>query len=145
METVNVQTLDRYRVESVARSHQWYADVPAESNGQDSAATPEELLLGAVGACMAMTGKMYADRKGWALEEIEIKLELERIEPMDYPGCIGEAKFAHRIREVINLKGSLDDEQRTRILEIMRKCPVRRVVANPVVFEEELIELEPQL
>jgi putative redox protein len=103
------------------------------------------MLLGAVGSCMAMTGKMYADRKGWKLDGIEIKLELERIEPTDYPGCTGDTKFAHRIREYITLKGDLDEDQRTRMMDIMRKCPVRRVVANPVVFEETLVALEPQL
>lgn len=145
METASVKTLEGYRVESEARSHRWYADVTESAGGKDSAPNPEEMMLGAIGSCMAMTGKMYADRKGWAVEGIEIKLEMERIDPTDYPGCTGESKFAHRIREYITLKGDLSDEQRERMIEIMRKCPVRRLVANPVVFEEELVELEAQV
>jgi putative redox protein len=144
METVTVQTEEGYRVRCIARSHQWYADLPEASGGKDSAPNPEELFLGSLGACMTETGLLYADRKKWKVDGIEIRLELERIDPVDYPGCAGEAKFAHRIREYITLKGDLDDEQRTRMMEIIRKCPVRRIVANPVVFEEELLELAPQ-
>ncbi|HEX2622264.1 MAG TPA: OsmC family protein [Phototrophicaceae bacterium] len=140
MDTVTVHLEDGYRVRNEARSHIWYSDSP---DGADSAANPEELLLAALGSCVVMTAKMYANRKGWALDGIDIKLELERINAADYPGCIGEAKFAHRIREQITLKGDLDDDQRSRILDIMKKCPVRRVVENPVVFEEE--EMTPEL
>lgn len=136
---VNVRLEDGYRVRSEARSHIWYSDSP---EGADTAANPEEMLLSALGSCIAITGKMYANRKGWALESVEIALELERINPADYPGCTGEAKFAHRIREQITLTGPLDDEQKTRILDIMKKCPVRRVVENPVVFEEETLTPE---
>jgi putative redox protein len=84
---------------------------------------------------------MYANRKGWRLDDVEITLELDRITPADYPGCVGEAKFAHRIREHIVLKGELDEDQKMRLLEIMKKCPVRRVVENPVFFEENTLEL----
>ncbi|MBC8170742.1 MAG: OsmC family protein [Anaerolineae bacterium] len=138
METVKVQLEDGYRVRNEARSHVWYSDSP---DGADSAANPEELLLAALGSCIAMTGKMYANRKGWRLDGVEITLELERINPADYPGCAGEAKFAHRIREHIVLKGDLDEDQKTRLLDIMKKCPVRRVVENPVFFEENTPEL----
>lgn len=138
MDVVTVRLEDGYRVRSEARSHIWYSDSP---DGADSAANPEELLLSALGSCIAMTGKMYANRKGWRLDDIEITLELDRINPVDYPGCTGEAKFAHRIRENIVLRGDLDEEQKTRILEIMKKCPVRRVVENPVLFEENTLEL----
>ncbi|MBC8100166.1 MAG: OsmC family protein [Armatimonadetes bacterium] len=140
MDTIISNTEAGYRVSNTARGHEWYSDAPLTSNGADSAPNPEELLLSALGACIAMTGRMYANRKGWALTGVQVKLELERILPQDYPGCAGDSKYAHRVRETITLTGDLDDEQRNRVLEIMRKCPVRRVMENPVLFEDMVAE-----
>ncbi len=141
MDTAVVTLEDGLRVKTEVRGHVWYSDTNEADGGADSAGTPEELLLGALGSCMVMTAKLYANRKGWALDQAEVRLELERIDPTDYPGCTGEAKFAHRIREHITIGGAtLTDEQITRIREIMGKCPVRRVIANPVVFEAMTLE-----
>jgi putative redox protein len=140
VEVVNVKLTEGYRAVSSARGHEWVADLAVADGGADSGPTPEEMLLGAAGACMAETAKLYATRKGWGLEDIQIELTLMRIDPMDYPGCAGESKFAHRISEKIALKGDLSQEQYDRVLEIMRKCPVRRILTNPVLFEDLLVE-----
>lgn len=142
MDRASVRSLGSYRVAITARQHTFYADVPEASGGEDSAANPEEMLLGALGACMAETALMYAKRKGFPLEDVEIELELERFNAGDYPLYEGEASFIHEIRERVLLYGPLTDEQRGRIMEIMRKCPVRRVVTNPVFFKESLTEAE---
>lgn len=113
----------------------WHADELVENGGTGTAADPVEQLLGAVGSCMAITVKLYANRKQWPLEKIEIKLQLERFSGSEYPSYSGEAPFVHEIREDIVLHGDqLTDEQRTRLLEISTKCPVRRVLANPTFF-----------
>jgi putative redox protein len=140
VEVVYVNLTEGYRVVATARAHEWAADLPVADGGEDSAPTPEELLLSAAGTCMAETAKLYANRKGWPLVDVQIELTMMRINPMDYPGCIGESKFAHRISEKIALQGDLSQEQYDRILEIMRKCPVRRILANPVLFEDVLLE-----
>ncbi len=140
MELVQVKLGDGFRATASARQHEWFTDLPVEDGGQNSAPTPEELLLSAAGTCMAQTAKLYANRKGWPLAGVDIELTLMRIDPTDYPGCAGESRFAHRISEKIILHGDLSQEQHDRIMDIMRKCPVRRVIANPVVFEDQLLE-----
>lgn len=142
MVQVTVQTEAHYRTRAAARQHTWYAD--ASETDADSAPNPEEIFLSSLGACMAMTAKMYANRKGWALEGVQIELSLERMTGAEYPGYQGDAQFVHEIREKITLQGDLDDQQKARLMEIIGKCPVRRVVTSPVFFVETLIDAEAQ-
>jgi uncharacterized OsmC-like protein len=144
LDKTTVRLLEDYRAEATARDHTWYSDVSTEKDGQDSGPTPEELLMGALGSCMAMTARMYARRKGWQLDGVEITLDFDRFTGDSYAEYDGDARFVHEIREQITLHGPLDASQRKRILEIMGRCPVRRILANPVFFVENIIEQEDQ-
>ncbi len=124
-----------YHTEITARDHVWHADLPEDENGTNKASTPEEILMGALGSCMAQTAKLYAARKGWQIDRLEVRLDFERLKAAEYEGYEGDATFVHEVTEEIILEGPLDDAQRERILEIMGKCPVRRVLANPVFFK----------
>ena len=112
-----------------------HADLPPDS-GADSAINPEEMLLAALGSCMAQTAKLYANRKGWVIDKVEISLEVERFNAKDYADYDGDERFVHEIREHIVFHGDLDDEQKARLLEITGKCPVRRVISTPTIFKE---------
>lgn len=137
MTTVKVWTDEGYRTIASARQHRWLADEPIEDGGTDSGPTAVELLLGALGSCMVITTEIYARRKEWPLERVEVELEMERFKGADYPAYKGEAQFIHEIREKITLHGDmLTDEQRVRLLEISGKCPVRRVLTHPVFFTD---------
>jgi len=74
--------------------------------------------MGALGSCMAITARLYAQRKGWPLEGVEVALDYERFVGKEYEGYEGNAAFVHEIRNHIILRGPLDDEQRERLLEI---------------------------
>jgi putative redox protein len=129
-------TLDQGLRTTIESEHYtWYADELVENGGTGIAADPVEQMLGAVGSCMAITVQLYAKRKEWPLEKIEIQLHMERFSGDQYPAYKGDAQFVHEIREHITLYGNkLTDEQRTRLLEISTKCPVRRVLVNPTFF-----------
>ncbi len=96
-----------YRVTLGDDSHQWLSDVPAALGGADSGPSPHEILLSALGACTAITVAMYAQRKEWPLEGIDVQLNIveERTKP---------EPFTH-IRRDIRLAGDLDAEQRQRL------------------------------
>ena len=131
------------RCEITSRQHVYYADEPEDGGGSDLAPTPTEMLLGALGGCIAITTRMYAQRKGWPLEGVEVSLDMERFRKGEYPGYDGEFPFVHEIRDQIIFHGPLDDKQRERLLEIADRCPVHRVIANPAFFVEEMIATEP--
>jgi uncharacterized OsmC-like protein len=142
MTAVRVITDKGLRTVASARHHTWYADEPETDGGTDSAPTPTEMLLGALGSCMVITVHMYAIRKNWPLEKVGVNLELHRYKAPDYPAYLGDAKFVSEIREQVIVYGDkLSDEQRARLVEIAGKCPIRRVLANPTFF----VELKPQI
>lgn len=131
-----------YRTEISVRDHKVYMDEPVQDGGTDTAPTPSELLLGALGGCIAITARLYAERKGWPLEGVEVALDMERFAGKDYPGYDGSAAFVHEMRNQIIFRGPLDDDQRQRLLEIAGRCPVHRVIENPAFFVDELLEAE---
>ena len=124
------------------REHTFHTDEPVADGGTDQAPTPMELLLGALGSCMAITTRMYAERKGWPLQGVEVVLDIERFAGKDYAAYTGDANFVHEVRDQIRFIGPLSEEQRGRLLEIAGRCPVHRVVENPAFFVDQLIEEE---
>lgn len=139
MENVKVVLDNNYRTTITARHHEFHADSPNEG-GSDTAATPEEMLLGALGSCMAMTAQMYANRKTWQLERVEVELSLKRFNATEYEKYQGDATFIHEVTESVRFYGNLDAEQTARLHEITTKCPVRRILANPVFFVQPDLE-----
>jgi putative redox protein len=137
-----VQLEEGYRARATARNHTFYTDEPTDAGGTDSAPTPMEMMLGALGMCMAITVKLYADRKGWPLQGVEVALDVERFNAKDYAAYEGAAQFVHELRDQIAFQGPLDDEQRDRLFEIAGKCPVHRLLENPTFFVEELLRAE---
>lgn len=114
-----------------ARSHMLAADEPGDLGGNDTGPTPYELLLASVGSCKAITAKMYAQRKGWALESVRVELRHERPEGRGGPERIG-ASFV--------FEGDLDDEQRERLLQIAEKCPVQKTITGGLSVESTLVD-----
>lgn len=142
MPETTVTLRDGYKAEIRSRSHVYYADEPTEAGGTDAMATPTEMLMGALGACIAITCKLYAERKGWPLDSVEVRVDFERFNGKDYPAYEGDAQFVHEIREQITFHGDLSDEQRERLLDIATKCPVSRVIEFPAFFQRVLSEPE---
>ena len=114
--------------------HAWSADEPIEHGGTDTAPTPGELMLGALGSCMAITCKLYAARKGWDLQGVDVRLDYERFRGRDYAAHEGDDLYVHEVREALVFHGDLDDKQRARLRDIAGKCPVHRLLATPTYF-----------
>jgi putative redox protein len=113
-----------YQVDVRVGRHRIGVDEPASHGGGDSGPTPIGLLISAVGSCTAITLRMYAERKGWPLEDIRVHVAYEK-------GPDG----ANRITRRIDLIGPLDDAQRARMLEIAERTPVTLAVreGTPIV------------
>jgi putative redox protein len=139
MSSISVRSEQGYRTAINIRHHTVIADEPEDSGGTDSGPTPMEIMLGTVGACVVVTTEAYARRKGWPLEGVSVDLEMERIPRENYPAYTGDAAFIHEICEHIHFEGPLTEEQLARLKEIAGKCPVHRVLENPVFFVSELV------
>ncbi len=136
MASIIVRSEEGYRTAIQIRNHTVMADEQIQDGGTDTAPTPMEILQGTIGACVAVTTRAYAQRKGWALEGVEVEVELERVKPEDYPDYTGDAPFVHVVTERIRFEGALSEEQIARLHEIAKKCPVHRTLENPVFFTE---------
>ncbi len=79
-----------------------------------------------------MTLRMYAERKGLALESVEVRLSHRRIHAKDCEDCETEEGMLDEIQSTIRMEGDLDETQRTRLLEIATRCPVHRTLTSEV-------------
>jgi putative redox protein len=115
-----------------AGRHQLVVDEPVEGGGNDAGPTPYDLLLAALGACTAMTLRIYARRKGWPLVDVEVRLRHDKIHARDCAECETKEGRLDRVEREIVLHGPLDQSQRTRLLEIANRCPVHRTLLSEV-------------
>lgn len=116
------------------------SDEPVSDGGTNLGPTPKELMVAALGACAAITARLYAARKGWALESVEIDASTDRFPASAYPLYTGEEGFVHEFKQRMVFKGELTLEQKTRLLEIAARCPVHRALTEPNVMLEELVD-----
>jgi len=120
-----------------AGPHTILADEPKAYGGDETGATPYNLLLAGLGACTSMTIKMYAERKGIDLQDVEIYLEHKKIHAEDCDTCESKTGKLDKIERQIILKGNLTDEERARLIEIADRCPVHRTLHSEVVITTE--------
>ncbi|MEY4094876.1 MAG: hypothetical protein RLZZ53_2075 [Acidobacteriota bacterium] len=102
------------------------SDEERDKGGEDSAPAPHELLLAALGACTAMTLKVYAERKAWPLQDARVTLN----------GSHVDGTFV--ITRELVLEGSLDAEQRQRLAEIADKCPVHKTLLGEITINTKV-------
>lgn len=123
-----------------AHGHLLRADEPVEAGGSDSGPGPYDLLLAGLGACTAMTLRLYAARKKWPLENAHVTLRHDRIHAEDCAACETKAGMLDRMTRVIRLDGPLDAEQKARLMEIADKCPVHRTLTSEIRIATQAAE-----
>jgi putative redox protein len=108
---------ERYHVDIQAGTHRLDADEPAHHGGGDTGPPPFGLLLSGLGACTAITLRMYAERKDWPLEGLQVRLTYTV-----------QDRATRWIDRAITLRGPLGDDQRAKLAEIAEKTPVTKAV-----------------
>lgn len=128
--TATLRTAGNYKVKVSARDHEFTVDEPEDNGGEDAGTTPRETFLGALGSCVAITMIMYARRKEWPVENVQISMNHERVQ--EEQGKEPE----ERITLDIEIEGDLDEDQRKRMEYIATRCPVSRIVTGNAVINE---------
>jgi uncharacterized OsmC-like protein len=116
-------------------------DEPIEAGGDGLGPSPYELLLAALGQCTVLTILLYARRKGWPVEGVSVRANHERLvvtEEID--GELIRKKVERIVQEIV-LQGNLDEDQRTRLIEIAGKCPVHRTLTGDLEILEREVEI----
>lgn len=119
-----------YQTQISSATNALLADEPIDMGGLDTGFSPSELLAASLGACTSITLRMYADRKGWPLEGVNVQVSFERD---------AKANISH-IRREVTLAGPLDDEQRQRLLTIANSCFIHKTLTNPIQIETQLVD-----
>jgi putative redox protein len=122
----------RFRTEVTARDHALVLDEPLHLGGTDTGATPYEHLLAALGACTAITLRMYADRKRWPLESVDVRLRTASSHERDCENCAVEEVGVHRLERQVVFEGPLTEEQRQRLMTIADRCPVKQTLERGI-------------
>ena len=125
-----------YRTDIQARRHALVADEPLSVGGGDEGPTPYDLVVAGLGACTSMTLEMYAQRKGWPLEEVRVHLKHRKLHKADQEET-GDDSRLDVVNRGIELYGDLDAEQRARLMEIADRCSVHRTLERGVRVESE--------
>ncbi|MEJ2905730.1 OsmC family protein [Pedobacter panaciterrae] len=123
-----ITELDRshYKTKVYAGGHFIYSDEPESIGGTDEGMTPGALLLASLGSCTAITVRMYADRKQYNLDAIKIELAICEEKEMSKETTITRK---------IELIGTLTEEERKRLMQIADKCPIHKILTNPIRIE----------
>ena len=132
----------KFQQEIAIGPHRLLADEPTSAGGDDSGPSPYDLLTAALGACTAMTVRLYADSKKLPLERVRVNLRHEKIHASDCSECETREGRIDRIERVIELEGPLDAAARAKLLEIANKCPVHRTLHSEVFIPTRLVEVE---
>ncbi|MFP5309142.1 MAG: alpha/beta fold hydrolase [Actinomycetes bacterium] len=112
-------------------------DEPASVGGTETGPTPYEYLGAGLASCTSLTLRMYAERKGWPLDEVVTTVDFDQVHAEDCEECTREDGTTHegrieRFTRTVTLTGDLDDEQRAGLLRIADRCPVHRTLEGHI-------------
>jgi putative redox protein len=118
---------DHYRTQiALGSGHALVSDEPSVLGGEGAGASPYELLIAGLGACTAITLRMYADLRSWPLESVQVDLHLSREDDVTV------------IQRSLRIHG-LDDAQRARLADIAERTPVTLTLKTGIPIRTQLL------
>ncbi len=130
--TVAISDGPGFPVDLTSGHHRWRADEPKSFGGTDTGPTPYDLLLGALGACTAMTIRMVAEREKIPLDTVKVTLDHAHNHQVDCDHCDGEGGRIEAITRMVTINGAMSDKQRERLLTVANRCPVHKTLTGSV-------------
>lgn len=130
-----------FRTEVTAGPHTFILDEPVASGGTNEGPTPYDALAAALGGCTAMTLHFYAKREKIPLEGVDIRVSHDRQHASDSAECVEKGGYIHVFEVEISVMGDeLTQEQKKKLVEIAKRCPVAKTLGAQIRIEERLVE-----
>ena len=117
---------EQYKTDIAFGNHSFVSDEPLENGGASAGPSPSDLLASALASCTAITLRMYADRKEYDIEKIDVEIAMSRT---DLSG-VTHTLFERKIR----ITGNITDEERKRLFDIADKCPTHKVLKGEITI-----------
>lgn len=117
---------EHYQTTAGSGKHTIVVDEPIEMQGTDTGMNPFGLLVSSLGSCTIITLRMYIDRKGWVVDEMQVDLAIYSI------------TGGYLIERNLTFKGDLTAEQLKRLEQIADACPIHKVLTGNVMIETVL-------
>jgi putative redox protein len=128
----SLDSADGFTTPMKVGGHYFTADEPTSYGGNNFGPSPYQLVSAGLSACTAMTIQMYAKRKKWPLENVEVHTSYQKLHAADCKNCDSSEAKIDTFQRAIKLTGGLDDKQIARIMEIADKCPVHRTLKSEI-------------
>ncbi len=120
---------ENYLMEIKTTKHTVMVDEPKSIGGADQYPNPAQYVLSALASCTAITIKMYADNKGWDVGNINVDVNMKEV--------ISSGKTIKKIVKAVQFENPLEDDQIERLLTIGSKCPISKLLEQPIKMEFE--------
>ena len=118
---------ENYLMEIKTTNHTVMVDEPESIGGSNRYPNPAQYLLSALASCTAITIKMYADNKKWNVGEINVDVKMKEV--------ISSGKTIKKIVKAVQFENPLEDDQIERLLTIGSKCPISKLLEQPIEME----------
>ncbi|HKO54639.1 MAG TPA: OsmC family protein [Thermoanaerobaculia bacterium] len=140
MGAVTVRAGNSFLTEIDTGTFKFIADEPSSAGGTDAGPTPYDFLSAALGGCTAMTLHFIARRDSIPLEGVELTITNDRMHAKDCADCLTTSGYIHRFDVKMKLLGNLTPEQRAKLTDIARRCPVYKTLTNEIRINEVVVE-----
>ena len=139
---IKAQSIENFQVEINVNDseHIVRVDEPIAVGGDNTGPTPYDMLLGALSACKIVTTQMYARRKQWPLEGVEVNMSTRKVHAKDCETAESDPNARIDVIDTeIRFLGDLDEEQIERLKEISERCPVQRTLTSETIIKTTLL------